>query len=171
MLLVGLVGAVGCGNEPKAAMPAAGAGNPMASTSNLKYVLMAEPPGAQNIVNLRKSAKDGEDVVVVGRIGGSEQPWVEGRAAFSIVDLSLKPCNEKDDDACKTPWDYCCDTDQLPKSMVAIKFVESDGKTVGADARQLLGVKELQTVVVKGKAKRDEAGNLTVLGEGLFIRR
>jgi hypothetical protein len=38
------------------------------------------------------------------------------------------------------------------------------------DARELLGVKELQTVVVKGKAKRDEQGNLTVLASGVYPR-
>jgi hypothetical protein len=50
-----------------------------------------------------------------------------------------------------------------------IKVVDAAGGTVEQDARKLLGVKELQTVVVKGKAKRDEAGNLTVLATGVFI--
>jgi hypothetical protein len=29
----------------------------------------------------------------------------------------------------------------------------------------------LSTVVVKGKAKRDEAGNLTVLATGVFVKK
>jgi hypothetical protein len=33
-----------------------------------------------------------------------------------------------------------------------------------------LGAKELSTVVVKGKAKRDDAGNLTVLASGVYVR-
>ncbi|MDB5337963.1 MAG: hypothetical protein JWN70_3582, partial [Planctomycetaceae bacterium] len=69
-----------------------------------------------------------------------------------------------------TPWDYCCDTDQLPKSKATVKFVDAQGKTLTTDARQLLGIKELQTVVVKGQAKRDEAGNLTVIASSLFIK-
>jgi len=32
-------------------------------------------------------------------------------------------------------------------------------------------VKELQTVVVQGIAKRDEAGNLTVQATGLYVRK
>jgi hypothetical protein len=38
------------------------------------------------------------------------------------------------------------------------------------DARRLLDVKELQTVVIKGRTKRDEAGNLTVIASSLYVR-
>jgi hypothetical protein len=51
-----------------------------------------------------------------------------------------------------------------------VQVVDSSGKPLAGDARQLLGLKELQTVVVHGKAQRDEAGNLTVLAEGVFVR-
>ena len=40
-----------------------------------------------------------------------------------------------------------------------------------ADAKELLNVKELTTVVIKGKAQRDEAGNLTILATGVFVKR
>ena len=92
------------------------------------------------------------------------------RAAFLIVDRSLVPCNERHGDGCETPWDYCCDTDRLPTSKATVKFVDEEGKTVPVDSRQLLGVKELQTVVVSGTAKRDLDGNLTVLAKGLHVR-
>ncbi len=51
-----------------------------------------------------------------------------------------------------------------------IKIVDADGKLVKADARELLNVKELSTLVVKGKAQRDDAGNLTVLASGVFVK-
>ncbi len=51
-----------------------------------------------------------------------------------------------------------------------VKVVDDGGKTVATDARKLLGLKELQTVVVRGRAKRDEAGNVTVLADGIFVR-
>jgi hypothetical protein len=54
--------------------------------------------------------------------------------------------------------------------MAFIKFVDAQGKSLPHGARQLFGLKELQTVVVRGRAKRDEAGNLTVLADGLFVR-
>jgi len=109
-------------------------------------------------------------LIVVGRIGGSANPWVEGRAAFSIVDLSLKACSDREGDECAMPWDYCCETDLLPKATVLVKVVDDSGNLVATDARELLQAKELQTVVVEGKAKRDEAGNLTVLAGGVYAK-
>jgi hypothetical protein len=116
----------------------------------------------------RKDAKDADEVTLVGRIGGDANPWVEGQAAFLIVDSALQPC--KDEEGCPTPWDYCCSMDLLPENKAMVKVVDSSGKTVATDARQLLGIKELQTVVVHGRAKRDEGGNLTVLADGIFVR-
>ena len=37
------------------------------------------------------------------------------------------------------------------------------------DARELLGVKELQTLVVQGQAKRDDGGNLTILAQQVHV--
>ena len=54
--------------------------------------------------------------------------------------------------------------------MALVKFVESDGSVVNHDARKVFNLVELQTVVVKGKAKRDDAGNLTILADGMFVR-
>ena len=136
------------------------------------YVLKAEPEGeaALNVLDARKDIQDGDDVVLVGRVGGSVSPIVEGRAMFTIADKSFKPCNEIGDDSCPTPWDYCC-TEDVNKGLATIKIASEDGKTMAADVREGLGLKELQTVVVKGKAKRDEAGNLTILATGVYVKR
>jgi hypothetical protein len=132
--------------------------------------LNEEPAEAATVIEAREDSEDGQDIVLVGRIGGSVNPWVEGRAAFSIVDPTLKACSDIPGDECKKPWDYCCETHKLPTSTAFVKFVGDDGRPLYADARELLNLKELQTVVVHGKAKRDEAGNLTVLADGLFVR-
>lgn len=52
-----------------------------------------------------------------------------------------------------------------------IKVVDENGKLVKADARELLNVKELSTVVIKGKARRDDKGNLTILASGVFVKK
>lgn len=155
----------GCNNSPK--QPA----NSTDTKPDATYLFTAEPAGAKGVKDARVAAKDAEEVTVVGRIGGDEKPWVEGQAAFLIVDTSLKPCNERPGDDCPVPWDYCCDAGELPTSKAMIKIVDAGGKTVATDARKLLGVKELQTVVVHGKAKRDDAGNLTVLADKIFVRK
>lgn len=141
-----------------------------ASAKNSAYLLSQEPAEAKGVKQLRADAQDADEVTLVGRIGGDTDPWIKGQAAFLIVDTSLKPCNEQDDDACPTPWDYCCDAGDLAAHKLLVKVVDASGSTVATDARELLGVKELQTVVVEGKAKRDADGNLTVLASGVFVR-
>lgn len=136
-----------------------------------KYLLASEPAGAKNVIEVKKAAKDGDEVVVVGRIGGSEKPFT-GRAAFTIVDVKFKPCNEIEGDNCPTPWDYCCDPpNELAKGTVLIKLVDTAGKTLADDAKQLLDVKELQTVVVKGQTRRDEGNGISVVASGIFIKK
>jgi hypothetical protein len=137
-----------------------------------KYLLNDAPGAAKEVIQVREESKDGDDVTVVGRIGGSENPWNEGRAIFSIVDNSLKACSDMPGDTCEKPWDYCCVPSKTLKSSTAlIKIVDDQGQPVKSDARDLLKVKELSTVVVKGKAQRDEAGNLTILASGIYVQK
>ncbi len=140
------------------------------SAPDSRLLLKEQPSDAKHVIDARKDAKDGDEIVVTGRIGGDVDPWVKGRAAFLIVDPSLVPCSEREGDSCPTPWDYCCDTDRLADAKATIKFVNEAGDTLPTDARQLLGVKELQYVTVRGQAKRDEAGNLTVLAKGIYVK-
>jgi hypothetical protein len=161
-LLVAVAGLVGCANSssPTVSGP---------SAEGAAYVLAAEPSSAKGVKEVKAGAKDTEDVTLFGRIGGDANPWIEGQAAFLIVDSSLEPCGA--DEGCPTPWDYCCAADSLPEAKAMVKIVDAGGNPVATDARKLLGLKELQTVVVQGKAKRDEAGNLTVLASGVFVRK
>lgn len=165
MLLIPLLGFTGCQQDQTT-------GSPSSDTPNVdssKFLLSSQPEGAKDVIAVREAASDGDDVLVVGRIGGSENPWVEGRAAFAIVDNSLKACSDIPGDMCEQPWDYCCETEKLPASTALIKVVGEDGGLVRTDARKLLNVKELSTVAVKGKAQRDDTGNLTVLATGVYV--
>jgi hypothetical protein len=135
------------------------------------FRLKEEPANGKGVLAVRQDSKDGDEVVVVGRIGGSTKPFT-GRAAFTIVDDSIKPCSEIGDDDCPTPWDYCCGVgkEDLAKATALVKLVGDDGQTRSDDARTMLGLTELQTVVVRGKAKRDDGGNLTIQMSGIFVR-
>lgn len=155
--------AVGCaqsGDEAAraTASPAAGA-----------YVLASQPAGAKGVAEVRQSAKDGDEVVVTGRVGGDAEPFVEGAAAFTIVDPALEPCSPEE--GCPTPWDYCCDADKTAANKALVKLVDPQGRMVATDARQLLKVEPLAQVVVHGRAKRDDAGNLTVLADGVYVSK
>ncbi len=157
----------GCGGPASAPTTSQPSGPPIDAAL---YLLSQEPGGAQDVIKARKASKSEEEVVIVGRIGGDKNPWVEGRAAFSIVDKSLKACSDIPGDKCPHPWDYCCESN-LSTSKALVKVVDENGKLLGQDARTLLNVKELQTVVVRGKAQRDEKGNLTVLATGVYVKK
>jgi len=102
-LATGLSALAGCAREQSTAFA------PPASTTvdGSRYLLGSEPEGGAGVIKIRSQAKDQDDVVIVGRIGGSENPWVDGRAAFSIVDVSIKSCADIGSDDCPKPWDYC----------------------------------------------------------------
>jgi hypothetical protein len=136
-----------------------------------KFLLASEPTGGLEVIAAREQTKSDDDVVVIGRIGGSTDPWVKGQTAFTIVDPSLKACSDIEGDSCPTPWDYCCVTDQLKTGTALVKVVDAAGKPLASDAKDFLKLHELDTVVARGKAVRDEAGNLTVLASGLYVRK
>jgi len=171
-----LAALAGCAQDqptaPIASTPSAGraAVSPAPSPDGAKFLLVEEPAGAQDVVAVRTEAKNDDEIVVVGRIGGAVNPWVDGLAAFTLVDASAKACGETDDDGCPTPWDFCCEPG-LGKKKISVEFVDEQGAVVPTDAKTLLGLKELDSVVIRGKARRDESGNVTVLATGLYVKK
>jgi hypothetical protein len=170
-LILGVATFAGCSRETDSqsdsAQPATDA---VAGAAAADVLLVSEPAGASDVIAVRQQASDGDEVVVVGRIGGSENPWIEGRAAFSIVDNSLKACSDIEGDGCPMPWDYCCETSRLADASALVKVVDSEGNLIAGDAKQLLGVRELSTVVAQGTAQRDEVGNLTILASAIYVQ-
>ena len=156
----------GCG-ETSTSETAAKPNGP--SKEGEKLLLSSAPAEALEVKAAREEAATDEEVVVVGRIGGSVDPWVEGLAAFTVVDNSLKACSDIPGDKCPTPWDYCCES-SVGQSRTLVKFVDESGAVIDTDARELLGVSELQTVFVKGKAQRDADGNLSLLATGIYVQ-
>src|SRR4051794_39087610 len=99
------VGLAGCTPPGPNGAPSGGGKrevDPAVASRARALVLAAEPAGAKGVIEVRKSAKDGDEVVVVGRVGGSVRPFTEGRSSFLIMDPSLPPT-----ETCSTPWDYC----------------------------------------------------------------
>lgn len=134
-----------------------------------QYLTAAEPANSTPVGEARQNVKDGDRVAVVGHIGGSVKPFVDGIAAFTIVDPNVEYCAPEE--GCPTPWDYCCTQDEVKESIATVKVVNDGGQPVAEDARRLLGVKELSLVVVEGTAKRDEQGNLSVLARKVYVKQ
>lgn len=136
-----------------------------------KFLLADEPDDALGVIEARESAENGAPIVVVGRIGGAANPWVDGRAAFTLIDASMAVVAEGqesgDGEVCTGD---CCAVERAGCTTL-VKVVDAGGKLIAADSRQLLGVAENDTVVVRGKANKDETGNFVVLAEGVYVRR
>lgn len=141
------------------------------SVDGSKYVLADEPDGAIGVIEARKTAANGDAVIVVGRIGGSNNPWIEGRAAFMLLDASMvivaDGTESTDGEIC---MDECCATERAG-STTLVKVVDDGDKVLSVDARELLGVHVDDMVVVSGKASKDGAGNFVVLASGVHVRR
>ena len=133
-----------------------------------KYVASSEPAGAMPVGEARESVENEQAATLVGTIGGSSEPFVDGLVAFTIVDPKVPYCPPEE--GCPTPWDYCCTQDQVKTNIATVKVVDDSGSVRSGDARQILGVKELSTVVVEGTAKRDDQGNLTIAATTVFVR-
>lgn len=164
-MLVGLVTlSAGCSNTEVAQSPDQGA----SLATGSQYLTETEPAGAVAVGEARQSVAGEQAITLVGTIGGSSEPFVDGLAAFTIVDTKVPCCGV--DEGCPTPWDYCCTQDQVKDNIATVKIVDEAGRTVADDARKLLGVKELSTVVVEGNALRDDQGNLTIAATHIFVR-
>ncbi|HVU64221.1 MAG TPA: hypothetical protein VHC70_09605 [Phycisphaerales bacterium] len=149
--------------------PAPGAGSSAPLPSGL--FLAAAPADSKDVKDAKASAKQGEKIVLTGRIGGSEEPFVDGRAMFTLVDLRLKYCGQDDkDDHCKTPWDYCCEpADALAANSATIQVVGADGKPLRTSLNGVQGLKPLAKVTVTGTVADVAQGNLIVRAEGIHV--
>lgn len=165
VLCAGCLLAIGCGGSSTPVDLPRHSAPPDNAPPSAAHLLTQAPETAVNVAEAREDAADDAEIALRGRVGGDENPFVDGMAAFTIVDMKCKPCEE---DGCQTPWDYCC-TPELASHKALVKIVDENGGIVSRDARKLLGIKELSTVVVHGRAKRDDAGNLTVLADKVYI--
>jgi hypothetical protein len=134
-------------------------------------VVRGEPSGA-HVAACKAAAKQGEEVTIVGRIGGTRNPFVADAAVFTIVDPSLKACGESGDDHCKTPWDYCCeDREAMKRGMATIEFADAQGVPLGFPVRGASGLDPLATVAVTGVVvEKNDAGLMVVRATKVVVR-
>ena len=164
-----IVTATGCGTAADSAMTTNENTN-AADVDASQYQLADEPDDAIGVIVARESAEDGAPLVLVGRIGGTASPWIDGRAAFTLLDASMSVVAKGEDSGeNEMCLGDCCAADRK-NCTTLVKVVDEQGKLVPVDSRELLGLKEADMVVVKGTAQKDEAGNFVMLARGVFIR-
>ncbi len=166
IFLMLLIGIAGCGRpEPQTATNTP-------SIDKSKYILNEEPDGAVGVMIAREDMQDQDEIVLVGRIGGRANPWIEGRSAFMVIDAALTVVADgQESDDGQVCMDDCCA--ELRAGMTTlVKIVDDQGTPLAIDTRELLEVQENDMVVVKGKVHRDDkAGTFTISARGIYVRR
>ena len=165
-IMAGVLLVAGCGDSAQTS-----ADNDAAAPAALPegLILTSAPGEAQPIKSLKASAKQGDEVVVRGVVGGRIEPIVEGRASAAIVDAGLEnPCMGEDDH-CATPWDYCCSLpEDITANLATLQVVDSDGRVIAVDLSKQM--KPGTTVVVRGiVGPRPDAKVLTINATGIYI--
>mgnify|MGYP007059408658 CR=1 FL=1 len=173
-VIVFTVLAIGCGREsadsnttPK--VTPVSASSPVDGSA---YILAEEPDGATGVIAAREDAKDGDEIVLIGRIGGSKKPWIEGRAAFMVIDASMSVVGDGEESAKgELCLDDCC-ASLRAECTTLVKIVDTQGRVLSVDARELLNANVDDLVVIRGHVQRDaKEGAFVVIADGVHVRR
>src|SRR5262245_16980691 len=95
---LGFAWLVGCERPAANAGSSAAAKQPSGGTTSVALpvglFVKTEPADVKDVVDAKRDAKGGDTIVIRGRVGGSEDPFVAERAIFTIVDKSVPICGE-----------------------------------------------------------------------------
>lgn len=173
--LAAMVTLAGCGKNDTAEPQASTAAVPKAEPKNppspeLQPLVLKEPAPANQVgvAMARESAEEGQEVVVEGRL----KDFVDGKAAFTMVDGSIPSCLEDGmAGQCPTPWDYCCvPPKKLASNMATVELIGAGGEALAGHLHGVNSIDNLSTVVVTGKARKDDAGNLTIAADKVYLK-
>lgn len=157
-----LIAAAGCSEVEPAA-------ETTTTTPDSGWLLTAAPDGAVSVTEAKASASEGEPIVLLARVGGRKAPLNEGSAVFTVMDLAIPHCGDNPNDACRTPWDYCCETPEtITANSATIQVLGADGQPI-SESPATQGVAPLDEVIVVGTvAPRPSEQVLTVRATGIY---
>ena len=169
MVVMGMLIAVGCGDDDSAKPQAAAADAEVEQMLPPGLIAAVQPEGAVDVAEAKKNLKDGQAIVVRGKVAGTEKPLADKRAIMTILDPAVATCDTMPGDACKTPWDACCEPVEVRTAKSAtVQVVGSNGKPLRATLAGAGGIAPLKTVVVNGFAKLD-GGTLVINAREIHV--
>jgi len=132
-----VIAVAGCGDAPP----------PDAQATTPTWLVAAMPTGAIPVAEAKQSAREGDRVVVRGRIGGRREPMNANVAVFVMIDPAIPHCEIG---VCKIPWDYCCETpESITTNSATVQLVGDNGKPMTIDLGKY-ALKPLDEIVVVG---------------------
>ncbi len=172
-LLTGTVCIALTGCDQDSSAPTGNSGGTISTSASLPdgLILAAAPPGATPVAELKRTAKEGEQVVMRVVVGGRKKPIVENRSVMTVVDVGLNNQCVLPGDSCKTPWDYCCASpEQLRPNLATVQIVDDQGRPLAIDLLGASKLEPLAVLVVKGSVgPRPDPGTLVINASGLFV--
>jgi hypothetical protein len=111
------------------------------------------PNDVKDLVEVKKTAKKGDDVTFLARIGGrGNASFVKTLSMMIVADPTLVSCELMgEEEHCVTPEDYCCeDRDLLSLGLGTIRFMDDKGDSYPFSIEGSHGLETLKYVVVKG---------------------
>jgi hypothetical protein len=149
----GIVGAQTKQSQPAAGLPS-------------DLFVKALPDNPVDVGEARKTAQQGQQIVIRGRIGGVPNPFVDKYAIFVLSDLRLLMCVEK----CATPWDYCCTPrEKILANVATVQVVDGKGKPLNVSIKGVNGLNPLSEVVVRGLVAKQDGKTLIVNAQNIFV--
>lgn len=168
---VGTLILTGC-DKPAAEKPSTGTPAQPAAAIPASLFIAEAPADPKDVSDVKKAGESGEEVVVAGRIGGSEDPFVDGRAVFTLADSKMKACDEMDmADACEKPWDYCCEPrESLIANTCTIQVVGADGRPLKATLNGAGKLAPGARIIVKGKIAQKQDQTLVINADAIHVK-
>ena len=136
-------------------------------------VLATAPSEAATITSLKQAIEPGAAVTLTGRVGGRANPFIDGRAAMTVVDPgAVAACDTIEGDSCGTPWDFCCESQsKIAAAMATVQVVDEQGMPKKVGLNGLGGLAPGSMVVVTGTVSPNSAdGNLIVDATGIHVQ-
>jgi hypothetical protein len=166
-------------------------GGPDVTRLQQQLRLSEEPKDVQQVLAVQKSfvagrskpnAETTRGVVISGQIGGMSNlwpeqhpkfPWYEGQASFFLVDSKIASqfaAHAKHHGAGHNCAFCQALAEKNATAIAVVNFVDEKGEIIRTDARELLGLKENQTVIVRGKAKLLGGAMLVIDADGVYTK-
>jgi hypothetical protein len=153
---------IGCGGDEKSTATST---KTAASSIPNTFFTTDRPAKVQDLVEVKKSAKKGDEVTFLARIGGRKNAsFVPTLAMMIVADPKLLSCELMGEtEHCATPEDYCCEDPELyAQGLGTIRFMDSNGDVYPYSVEGDHGMEVLKYVVVDGTV-------VDINDNGLFI--
>ena len=120
---------------------------------------------------LKKSARKATRWSCVWSSAGANGRFVDNRAIMTVVEGAMPNQCLSPDDACTTPWDYCCESPEaLKENLAAVQINDAEGRPLEVDLEASPRLKPLATLVVRGTVgPRPDAQTLVINASGIYV--